>query len=177
MARGKKTDTLTIYKIMLSVFTTNNYSETARLLNIPEKTVETIYKKNINKEEFTKLRQEKREEFVDRADRIVNKGTELLEKKLTLALEKQEDLEMLIDEVMNVKDDDMKYKEKVDTIKKISKLQLNNLSELTTTVGIIYDKKILSKNNNNQDKTNGNLLNIANLINNPKPNRSEEDVQ
>ena len=177
MARGKKTDTLTVYKIMLSVFSTNNFSETARNLNIPEKTVETIYKKNIDKEEFAELRCEKREEFINKATRIVNKGTELIERKLTLALEKEEALEMLIDEVMDIKDDDMKYKEKVNTIKKISKLQLNNLSELTTTVGIIYDKRILSENNNNQDKTNGNLLNIANLINNPKPNRSEEDVQ
>lgn len=177
MARGKKTDTLTVYKIMLSVFSTNNFSETARNLNIPEKTVETIYKKNIDKEEFAKLRQEKREEFIDKATRIVNKGAELIERKLTLALEQEEVLEILIDEVMGIKDDDIKYKEKVNTIKKISKLQLNNLSELTTTVGIIYDKKILLENNNNQDKTNGNLLNIANLINNPKPNRSEEDVQ
>ena len=153
MARGKKTDTLTIYKIMLSVFATNNYSETARLLNIPEKTVETIYKKNIDKEEFTKLRLVKKEEFVDRADRIVNKGTELLERKLTLALEKQEDLEILIDEVMNVKDDDMKYKEKVDAIKKIAKLQLNNLSEITTAIGTIYDKRALARGESTQNQT------------------------
>ncbi len=153
MARGKKTDALTVYKIMLSVFSTNNFSETARNLNIPEKTVETIYKKNMDKEEFARLRQEKRDEFVDRANRIVNKGTELLEKKLTLALEKQEDLEMLIDEIMDIKDDDMKYKEKVDAIKKITKLQLNNLSEITTAIGTIYDKRALAKGESTQNQT------------------------
>lgn len=153
MAKGKKTDTLTIYKIMLSVFETNNFSETARNLKIPVKTVEMIYKKNKDKKEFTKLCQEKKEEFVDKADRIVNKGTELLERKLTLALEKQEDLEMLIDEVMDVKDDDMKYKEKVDAIKKIAKLQLNNLSEITTAIGTIYDKRALAKGESTQNQT------------------------
>ena len=35
MAKGKKTDNETIYKVMLSVFSTGNYSETARQLNMP----------------------------------------------------------------------------------------------------------------------------------------------
>lgn len=55
MARGKKTDALTVYKIMLSVFSTNNFSETARNLKIPVKTVEMIYKKNKDKKEFSKI--------------------------------------------------------------------------------------------------------------------------
>ena len=67
---------------MLSVFSTNNYSETARQLNIPVKTVEEIYKRNIEKEEFTKLRNEKKEEFVEKADRIINKALNRLEQSL-----------------------------------------------------------------------------------------------
>ena len=82
MARGKQIDNETIYKIMLSVFSTNNYSETARQLNIPVKTVEEIYKRNIEKEEFTKLRNEKKEEFVEKADRIINKALNRLEQSL-----------------------------------------------------------------------------------------------
>lgn len=35
MARGKKTDNETIYKIMISMFNTNNFSETARQLKMP----------------------------------------------------------------------------------------------------------------------------------------------
>lgn len=80
--RGKNTDVETIYKIMLSVFSTNNYSETARQLNIPIKTVEEIYKRNIEKEEFAKLRNEKKEEFVEKADRIINKALNRLEQSL-----------------------------------------------------------------------------------------------
>lgn len=82
MARGKKTDTETIYKIMLSVFRTNNYNETSRELNIPVKTVEKIYKENKDKEEFTKLYKEKKEEFADKATRIIDKALNRLEKVL-----------------------------------------------------------------------------------------------
>lgn len=82
MAKGKKTDNETIYKIMLSVFSTGNYSETSRQLNIPIKTVEEIYKRNIVKEEFTKLRKEKAEEFTEKATKIIDKALKRLEQAL-----------------------------------------------------------------------------------------------
>lgn len=82
MARGKKTDTETIYKIMLSMFNTDNFNETSRLLNIPVKTVESVYKKNVEKEEFAKLRIQKKEEFIDKTTRIINKALNRLEKVL-----------------------------------------------------------------------------------------------
>ena len=82
MAKGKKTDNETIYKIMLSVFSTGNYSETSRQLNIPIKTVEDIYKRNIVKEEFTKLRKEKAEEFTEKATKIIDKALKRLEQAL-----------------------------------------------------------------------------------------------
>lgn len=82
MAKGKKTDNETIYKIMISVFSTGNFSETARQLDIPVGTVEDIYKRNINKEEFTKLRKEKTEEFAEKATRLIDKALNRLEKVL-----------------------------------------------------------------------------------------------
>ena len=42
MAKGKKTDNETIYKIMVSMFSTNNFSETGRQLGIATTTVEKI---------------------------------------------------------------------------------------------------------------------------------------
>ena len=87
MARGKKTDNETIYKIMISMFSTGNFSETARQLNMPEKTVEDIYKRNIEKEEFTKLRDKKQDEFVDKATKIIDKALD----RLTRMLEDKEE--------------------------------------------------------------------------------------
>ena len=80
--KGKQIDNETVYKIMLSVFSTGNYSETARQFNMPQKTVEDIYKRNIEKEEFTKLREQNQDEFVEKATRIIDKALNRLEKSL-----------------------------------------------------------------------------------------------
>lgn len=80
--RGQKTDNETIYKIMISMFSTNNFSETARQLNMPVKTVEETYKRNIEKEEFTKLRKEKQDDFVEKASKIIDLALNRLQDSL-----------------------------------------------------------------------------------------------
>lgn len=82
MAQGQKTDNETIYKVMLSYITTNNYSETGRQLDMPESTVRKIVADNREKPEFTKLCEEKRDEFIEKADRIINKALNRLEDSL-----------------------------------------------------------------------------------------------
>ena len=82
MARGQKTDTETIYKIMISMFSTGNFNETSRQLNIPVNTVKNIYDNNIEKEEFVKLRTKKEDEFVEKASRIIDKALNRLERSL-----------------------------------------------------------------------------------------------
>jgi hypothetical protein len=82
MARGKKTDNETIYKIMLSYVSTNNFSETARILNMPISTIENIVKENQDKEEFVKLWNEKKEQFVTKANRLIDKAIIRLEEQL-----------------------------------------------------------------------------------------------
>lgn len=80
--KGKKTDNETIYKVMLSVFTTNNFSETAKQLDMPIQTVNDIYTRNIEKPEFVKLREQKQDDFIEKATRIINKGLIRLEESL-----------------------------------------------------------------------------------------------
>lgn len=82
MAKGKKTDNETIYKIMISMFSTNNFSETGRQLGIATTTVEKIYKDNKDKPEFVKLCNEKKEEFTDKASRLIDKALKRLEEAL-----------------------------------------------------------------------------------------------
>ena len=82
MAKGKKTDNETIYKIMVSMFSTNNFSETGRQLGIATTTVEKIYKENKEKPEFVKLCNKKKEEFADRASTIIDKALKRLEEAL-----------------------------------------------------------------------------------------------
>ena len=80
--KGKKTDNETIYKVMISMFSTNNFSETARQLKMPITTVEKIYKDNKDKEQFVKLCKQKTDDFVEKANRILDKAMNRLEQTL-----------------------------------------------------------------------------------------------
>lgn len=82
MTKGKPVEMLDIYKIMLCYFTTRNFSEVERRLNIPRKTIEKIYNEHKDDEEFKKLCQEKKEEFIEQANRIINKTMNRIENKL-----------------------------------------------------------------------------------------------
>ena len=145
MAKGKKTDNETIYKIMISVFSTNNFNETSRQLNIPVKTVEKIYKENKDKEEFAKLCIEKKDEFARKATAIINKATTLLERRLDTALNNQDELDEIIEKVWEMDKKDYNELQKKAIVNKINKMQLNSLSEITTALGTIFDKRNLSE--------------------------------
>ncbi len=82
MPRGKQTSPEVVYQVMTSWATTNNYSETARELGMAESTVRKIVSDNKEKEEFAKLCDEKKEEFADKATRIIDKALKRLEKAI-----------------------------------------------------------------------------------------------
>ena len=82
MPKGKQTSPEVVYQVMTSWATTNNYSETARELGMAESTVRKIVSDNKDKEEFAKLCDEKKEEFADKATRIIDKALRRLEKAI-----------------------------------------------------------------------------------------------
>lgn len=145
MAKGKQIDNETVYKIMLSYYVTNNFRETGRQLGIPHTTVKKVYDDNKEKPEFLQLCTQKKEEFVETANRIINKGTTLLERRLDTALNNQDELEEIIYEIWNADKQDYNETQKKSLVQKVSKLQLNSLSEITTSIGIIYDKKKIAE--------------------------------
>lgn len=146
--KGKKTDNETIYKIMISMFSTNNFSETSRQLNIPVTTVEKIYKDNKDKEEFVKLCNEKKEEFTETATRIINKATSLMEQRIDLATEHENELEEIIDEIWLTDKKEMNETKKKALVSKIAGMQLYSLKELSVAIGTMYDKRALAKGEN-----------------------------
>lgn len=82
MPRGKRTSPETVYAIVTSWATTRNYKETADNLGLAVSTVKKIVDEHITEEKFEKLCNEKEREFTKRADRIVNKAFDRLEKEL-----------------------------------------------------------------------------------------------
>ncbi len=160
MARGVKTDNKTIAKIITSYALTNSYNATAKELKISESTVRYIIKKQKkeNNKEFTKIYEEKKELFQDKANRIIDKGLKLLERRFNKALDNEDELEELIDIIYQSNDPDadesdkLSHKEKREIARKISRLELNNLSEITTSLGTLYDKVRLA-----EGKSTGNI--------------------
>ncbi len=67
---------------MTSWTVSKNYKETARELELPVTTVKCIVDKNKDKPEFVKLRIEKEQDFSKKADRIINKALERLERAI-----------------------------------------------------------------------------------------------
>lgn len=82
MAQGKKTDNETILKVMLSYTCTGNFNETARVLNLPESTVRKIYYDNKDNEDYKKLCEQKKLNFVEKANRIIDKTLNRIEQEL-----------------------------------------------------------------------------------------------
>ena len=130
---------------MVTYFSTHNYRETARILDMPFATVKDIVQANKDKEEFVRLRSQKEEEFSDKASEIIDKGLILLQRRLNRAIEEEETLDDLIDEIYAMDDSEMSQQTKTATVNKIKNMQLHNLKDITTAIGTLYDKRALSR--------------------------------
>lgn len=143
--RGKKTSPDVVYQVMALWFTNYNMRETARTLNMPLSTVKEIVDKNKNAEQFEELRTQTEKAFAQKTTEIIEKGLLLLNKRLNRAIEHEEDLDELIDEIWDVDDEEMSYKEKDKLVNKVKTLQLQNIKDITTAIGTLYDKRALSR--------------------------------
>ena len=151
MARGKKTSPEDVYKVMALWFTNYNLRETARIMDMPLSTVKDIVDKNKNAEDFAELRTQKQEEFSQKATEIIEKGLILLNKRLDRAISDEEELDDLIDEVYFADNEEMSYQEKMSIVAKIKGMQMQNIKDITTAVGTLYDKRALSRGESTQN--------------------------
>lgn len=80
MARGVKIDNQKIQEVMASYALTNSYNATAKECGVSDKSVKKII--NEHSEEFSKISEQKKEEFVEYADKLINKAMNKLDKAL-----------------------------------------------------------------------------------------------
>ncbi len=146
MARGTKIDNKKIAEVVASYALTNNYSKTAKETGVCANSVKNIIakQKSENAEKFEKVCEEKKELFSTRANRIINKSLDLIEERIDTARENQLELEEIIQMVWEQDKKELNETQKKSIINKISKMQLNSLSELTTAMGTLYDKMRLA---------------------------------
>ncbi len=142
MARGVKIDNQKIQEVMASYALTNSYNATAKECGVSDKSVKKII--NEHSEEFAKVSEQKKELFSDRANRIINKSLDLIEDRIDIARGNQAELEEIIQMVWNMDKKELNETQKKIIVNKISKMQLNSLSELTTAMGTLYDKMRLA---------------------------------
>lgn len=141
-------------KIIADYVDNQNYCETARINNVNESTVRRIVKCG-DYEEIARKSEQKKQENTQSTIEYMQTQHEtkkrILDKILTAIETKASDVDMF-----------------------------TNIKDLATAYGIILDKelKVLEiKSNKQNNDINNQILNIANLLNNPKENRGEKDVQ
>lgn len=144
VARGQKTSPEMVYKIIASYAVTGNYKQTSRELDIPYSTVKDVVDKNRDKEEFVKLQDETKESFSESASKLIDKGLNLLNRRFDRALEHEEELDAMIDEIAGTSTLVLTQAEKTALIAKLKALQLQDVKAITTAIGTLFDKRALA---------------------------------
>lgn len=145
MSQGKKYSDEKKEQVYMLYATCGNYRETARQIGVSPSTVQKWIedKKKSDPDGFEQLRTQKKEDFIERASDIINKALQLLDKRITTAIEKENELEELLDDVSSTPDIQGNQKQMI--INKIKSLELQRLGEITTAIGTLYDKRALAK--------------------------------
>lgn len=126
----------------LAMLTTMSFKAVSKSLKIPENTLRD-WKNNAEKinPEFVKLRNKKKEEFVEKAWNIIGKANLLIEKKIDRALSAEEDIENIVKKAKN--SENLEKDDIANLIKNIHKLGIENIGQLSTVIGTLYDKQAL----------------------------------
>lgn len=71
-----------IMEIMCLFFETRSYTEVSKELDVPVATVHNIVERNINEDKYKKIRKEKEEQFIDKANHLIFKSMYKMNKEL-----------------------------------------------------------------------------------------------
>lgn len=120
-----------------------NFAKTAKEVGVSEATIRNWAKAWEVDPEFKKLCDDKKEDFAEKAQEIIDSGLQLLKKRFLRALEFEDEMDEALREIID------SGKMSKPTIKHITgefmTLKLQRVSEITTAIGTLYDKRALSK--------------------------------
>lgn len=119
-------------------------SEIGRKLKAPESSVRRWleYMPQSASEECVVMRTAKKEQFIEEAWALISKSLRLADKRITRALTHEAELDELIYAING--DDDMRQQVKGALISKVKTLEIQNVRELSTLIGTMYDKVALA---------------------------------
>ena len=101
-------------------------------------------------DEYAEKRREVREGFIETASRAIENGAELINRRMELALKHQRELEELMNDIPA---DEMTATQKQELRAKIRSLELHKLSEISTAVNTLYDKRALAQGQSTENTT------------------------
>lgn len=126
----------------LAMLTIMSYKEVSKKTDIPETTLRDWKNREekINPE-FVKLRTKKKEKFVNSAWNIIEKANRLIERKIDRALSIEDDIDSIISKAK--KNKDLAKEDFILLTKSINKLGIDNIGQVSTVIGTLYDKQAL----------------------------------
>jgi hypothetical protein len=143
-------------KIIADYTINQNYRETARMNNVSVESVRNIVKKCDEKvrQLLTEKKEQNTKDILEYMDSISDKQKKIIDLSLDAIEEKLSNLDMF-----------------------------TNVKDIATVYGVIFDKALkykeikIKNQEDNPDKINQSIVNIADLINNPVKVRTEEDLE
>ena len=144
MAQGKKYNDDIKEKAFALLATNNSVAEVAKILELPRTTVQS-WKDSMNKdEEFVALRRKKKSEFVEDAWKIINSAKSLLQRRLDRAIQHEDALDELVDEINRLDYKDLTNEQRKALYKKLNTIKVEDVGKIATVLGTIYDKQALA---------------------------------
>lgn len=150
MAQGKKYNDDIKEKALALLAVNNNASHVAKELGLPKTTVFT-WKKEYNErckengeETIEQLRNENKKKFVNDAWRLIDKTKTLLERRLDRAIESEDELDELVEEICKLDNKELTNEQRKVLYSKIKSLKLEQTKELAVVLGTLYDKQALA---------------------------------
>lgn len=129
-----------------------NWELVSRKMGIPVNTLKSWWRRHPPEmDEYAEKRREVREGFIETASRAIENGAELINRRMETALKHQQELDRLLDDV--AKDDEMTATQKKELLAKIRSIELHKLSEISTAIGTLYDKRALAQGQSTENAT------------------------
>lgn len=150
MARGQKYNDDLKEKAIALLTVNNSVSFVARELKLPRSTVKS-WKEDYDKkaqedgeDTIAKLRQKKKEQFVEDAWRLVDKVKTILERRLDRAIQSEDKMDELLEEILQLDYKQLTVQQRKALYTRISALKIEDIKALSTVLGTLYDKQALA---------------------------------
>ena len=93
---------------------------------------------------IAKLRQKKKEDFINDAWKLIDLSKGVLEKRLTRAMDNEEALDELVEEISKLDYKTLTSQQRQALYMKLAKIKVDDVKSLATVLGTLYDKQALA---------------------------------